>query len=138
MASIWQELKGGAIEIGGIVFNGEEACITFAREHLMQELTYHCIPSLMFALCMPSDEVIYKDDMQGDKMHAVMTSPNPMQLVVILSVNTTIPPILEGPKDSCLREAKHDFNAACTFDDWMPVGSLGGTAKNDQRGDESL
>jgi hypothetical protein len=130
LASIHQELKGGAIEIGGFVFNGEDACIVFAREHLTRDLTYHCIPSLMFALCMPSDEVIYKDDMQGDKMHAVRTSRNPMQLAVILSVNTTIPPILEGPKDSSLREAKHDFNAARTFEDWMPVGSLGGTARN--------
>ena len=84
----------------------------------------------MFALCMPSDEVIYKDDMQGDEMHAVRTSQNPMQSAVILSVNTTIPPILEGPRDSSLREAKHDFNTAHTFDDWMPVGSLGGTDKN--------
>ena len=125
-----QELKGGAIEIGGIVFNGEDACIAFACEHLTRELTYHCIPSLMFALCMPSDEVIYKDDMQGDEMHVVQTSRNPMQSAFILLVNTTIPPILEGPKDSSLREAKHDFNAARTFDDWMPVGSLGGTAKN--------
>jgi hypothetical protein len=63
-------------------------------------------------------------------MHAVLTSHNPMQSVVILLVNTTIPPILVGPKDSSLREAKHDFNAACTFDDWMPVGSLGGTSMN--------
>ncbi len=130
LATIRQELKGGAIEIGGYVFNGEDACIAFAREHLTQELTYHCIPSLMFALCMPLDEVIYKGDMQGDEMHAVRTSHNPMQSAVILLVNTTIPPILEGPKDSSLREAKHDFNAARTFEDWMPVGSLGGTAKN--------
>ena len=97
---------------------------------MTRELTYHCIPSLMFALCMPSDEFIYKDDMQGGEMHAVRMSRNPMQLAVILSVNTTIPPILEGPRDSSLREAKHDFNTAHTFDDWMPVGSLGGTDKN--------
>jgi hypothetical protein len=84
----------------------------------------------MFAMCMPSDEVIYKDNMQGDEMHAVQTLRNPMQLVLILLVNTTIPPILEGPKDSSLREAKHDFNAARTSKDWMPVGSLGGTSKN--------
>ncbi len=63
-------------------------------------------------------------------MHAVQMLHNPMQSAVILLVNTTIPPILEGPKDSSLREAKHDFNAACTFKDWMPVGSLGGTSKN--------
>jgi hypothetical protein len=84
----------------------------------------------MFAMCMPSDEVIYKDDMQGDKMHAVRTACNPMQSAVILLVNTTIPPIVEGPKDSSLREAKHDFNTARTFEDWMPVGSLEGTCKN--------
>jgi hypothetical protein len=83
----------------------------------------------MFAMCMPLDEVIYKDDMQGDKMHAVRMSRNPMQLAVILLVNTTIPPILEGAKDSSLREAKHNFNAALTFENWMPVGSLGGTSK---------
>jgi hypothetical protein len=124
LATIRQELKGGAIEIGGYVFNGEDACIAFAREHLTQELTYHCIPSLMFALCMPLDEVIYKGDMQGDEMHAVRTSHNPMQSAVILLVNTTIPPILEGPKDSSLREAG---------------GQLGGHGqKFDQRGGESF
>jgi hypothetical protein len=111
-------------------FNGEDACIAFTYKHLTRELTYHCIPSLVFAMYMPPDKVIYKNNMQGDKMHAVWTSRNPMQLGVILSVNTTIPPILEGPKDSSLREAKHNFNAACTFKDWMPVGSLGGTSKN--------
>jgi hypothetical protein len=58
LVTIWQELKGGAIKVGGFNFNGEDACIAFAREHLTQELTYHCIPSLMFAICMPSDEVI--------------------------------------------------------------------------------
>ena len=84
----------------------------------------------MIVMCMPSDEMIYKDDMQGDEMHAVRTSHNPMQSVVILLVNTTIPPILEGPKNSSLREATHNFNSARTFDDWMPVGSLGSTSKN--------
>jgi hypothetical protein len=79
---------------------------------------------------MPSDEVIYKDNLQGGKMHAVQTSHNPMQSAVILLVNTIIPPILEGPKDSSLRETRHNFNAACTFKDWMLVGSMGGTSKN--------
>jgi len=130
LATIWQELKGGATEIGGVVFNGEDVCIAFARKHLTREVTYHCIPSHMFVMCMPLDEVIYKDDMQGDEMLAVWMSHNPMQLAVILLVHTTIPPILGGAKDSSLREAKYDFNAARTFDDWMPVGSLGGTAKN--------
>ena len=96
------ETQGGATEIGGVVFNGEDACIAFAREHLTREVTYHCIPSHMFAMCMPLDDVIYKDDMQGDEMLAVRTSHNPMQSAVILLVHTTIPPILWGTKDSSL------------------------------------
>ena len=57
------------------------------------------------------------------------TSRNPMQSVVVLSVNITIPAILEGPKDS-IRETKHDFKAVRTFKDWMPVRMVGGTCKN--------
>ncbi len=52
LATFRQELKGGAIEIRGVIFNGEDACIGFTHEHLTRELTYHCIPSLMFAMCM--------------------------------------------------------------------------------------
>jgi len=94
LATMWQELKVGAIKIGGVIFNGENACIAFAREHLVRELTCHCNPSLVFVMRMPSDEVINKDDMQGEEMHAVRRSRNPMQLEVILLVNTTMPPIL--------------------------------------------
>ena len=57
------------------------------------------------------------------------TSHNPMQSVVVLSVNITIPAILEGPKDS-IRETKHNFKAVRTFKDWMPVRMVGGTCKN--------
>jgi hypothetical protein len=52
-----------------------------------------------------------------------------MQSVVVLSVNITIPAILEGPKDS-IRETKHDFKAVRTFKDWMPIRMVGGTCKN--------
>jgi hypothetical protein len=45
------------------MFNGEDSCVAFARAYMTNELNYHCIPSLMFAMCMPSDEVIYKRDM---------------------------------------------------------------------------
>ena len=34
LASMRQELKGEGIEVGGIMFEGEDACIAFAREHL--------------------------------------------------------------------------------------------------------
>ncbi len=62
MASIRQELKGGGIMLGGVEFDGKDACIAFAREHLTGDFTYHCIPSLMYALCMTSEEVVYKSD----------------------------------------------------------------------------
>jgi hypothetical protein len=83
----------------------------------------------MFAMCMPLDEVIFKSDMQGDKIHTSRTSRNPMQSAVVLSVNITIPAFLEGPKDS-IRETKHNFNTARTFKEWMPVGLVGRTCKN--------
>ncbi len=126
--SIRQELKGGGIELGGFAFDGEDAYIAFAREHFTTDPTYHCIPSLMFALCMPLDEVIYKSDMQGDEIHAARMAQNPMQSAVMLSVNTIIPPILEGLKDG-IWELKLNFNAARTYKEWLPANSHGGTCK---------
>ena len=111
IASIYQELKGGGVTLGGHLFNGKDGCVAFAREHLSTDLIYHCIPSLMFALCMPSDKVVYKSDMQGDEIHATCMLCNPMQSAVVLSVNTIILPILEGLKDR-IQELKFDFNAA--------------------------
>ncbi len=49
-----------------------------------------------------------------------------MQSAVVLSVNTIIPQILEGLKDG-IREPKHDFNAAKTYEKWLPQNSHGGT-----------
>jgi hypothetical protein len=128
LAAIQQDLKVGAIVVGGVTFDGEEACVAFAHAHMPREPTYHCVPSSMFAMCMPSDEVIYKSNMQGDEIHMARTSQNPMQSAVILSVNSMIPAILEGPKDR-IRETKCDFNAARTFEEWMPA-RMGGTSKN--------
>jgi hypothetical protein len=118
--------------VGGVTFDGEEACVAFARAYMPREPTYHCIPSLMFAMCMPSDKVIYKSNMQRDEIHMARTSQNPMQSAVILSVDSTIPTILEGPKDS-IRETKYNFNAARTFEEWMPAGTEG-TSKNPHDG----
>ena len=78
MASIRQELKGGGIKLGGVEFDGKDACIAFAMEHLTGDLTYHCIPSLMYALCMPSEEVVYKSNMMSDEIHMARTARNPM------------------------------------------------------------
>ena len=81
----------------------------------------------MFALCMPSDKVVYKSDMQGDKIHATRTSHNPMQSAVVLSVNTIILPILEGLNDKT-QELKFDFNAARTYKEWLHNSHGGGRA----------
>lgn len=72
-ASMRQELKGGGIEVGSIVFEGEDACIAFAREHLSMLPTYDCIPSILDAMCMSSGEVVFKADMQGDEIHELRT-----------------------------------------------------------------
>ena len=71
--------------------------------------------------------------MMSDEIHTARTARNPMQLAVVLSVNTIIPPVLEGKKDS-IRELKHDFNATKTYEDWLPQNSHGGTCWNFQSG----
>jgi len=43
--------------------------------------------------------------------------------------NTTSTAILEGPKDN-IRETEHNFNAAQTFEEWMPIGMVGETSKH--------
>ncbi len=96
---------------------------------MTREPTYQCIPSLIYAMCMPTEEVVYKCDTQGDEIHQACTTHNPMQSAMILSVNSTIPAIMEGPKDG-IRENKHDFNAAKNYEDWKPSSSMSGTAKN--------
>ena len=96
---------------------------------MTREATYQCVPSLIYAMCMPTEEVVYKSDMQGDEIHQSRMARNPMQSAVILSVNSTIPVVMEGPKDG-IRETRHDFNAAKSYEDWKPASSMGGTAKN--------
>jgi hypothetical protein len=77
---------------------------------MTREPTYQCIPSLIYAMCMPTEDVVYKSDMQGDKIHQSRTAHNPMQSAVILSV----PAIMESPKDG-IRETKHEFNAVKSY-----------------------
>jgi hypothetical protein len=96
---------------------------------MTREPTYQCIPSLIYAMCMSTEEVVYKSDMQGNEIHQACTTRNPMQSAVILLVNSTIPAIIEGPKDG-IRENKHDFNTAKNYKDWKPSSRMGGTAKN--------
>ena len=55
---------------------------------MTREATYQCVPLLIYAMCMPTEEVVYKSDMQGDEIHQSRTTRNPMQSAVILSVNS--------------------------------------------------
>ena len=87
----------------------------------------------MYALCMTSEEVVYKSDMQSDEIHAARMARNPMQSAVVLSVTTIIPPVLEGKQDG-IRELKHDFNAAKTYEDWLPQNSHGGASGTSRTG----
>ena len=82
---------------------------------------------------MTSEEVVYKSNMQSDEIHASRTACNPVQSAVVLSVNTIIPPVLEGKKDG-IQELKHDFNAAKTYKEWLPQNSHGGMCRNLQGG----
>jgi hypothetical protein len=125
--------RNSRITLGGVKFDGKDACIAFAREHLTGDLTYHCIPLLMYALCMPSKEVVYKSNMMSDEIHPGRTARNPMQSAMVLFVNTIVSPVLEEKQDS-IRELKHDFNAVKIYKDWLPQNSHGGTCRNLQGG----
>lgn len=116
--------------MGGSTFDDKDVCIAFAREHLKHaDPTYQCIPSLMCAMCLLSEEVIFKSNMQGDEVHMARTFRNPMQSAVVSSVNSAIPPILEGLKDGIM-EFKFYFNTALTYEEWLLVSSHGGACKN--------
>ena len=82
---------------------------------------------------MPSKEIVYESNMMSNEIHKARTARNSMQLAVVLSINTIIPPVLEGKKDS-IRELKHDFNAAKTYKEWLPQNSHGGTCRDLQSG----
>lgn len=68
--------------------------------------------------------------MQGDEIHESRTGRNTMQSAVVMSVNTTIPPILAGLKSDKVCKLKFDFNAAWTYEEWLPASSQGGMCKN--------
>jgi hypothetical protein len=52
--SIRQEMKGGGITVGGVVFSGQEAAMDWARIHLPPN-TYQCIGGMNYAMCLISE-----------------------------------------------------------------------------------
>ena len=66
--SIRQEMKGGGITVGGVVFSGQEAAMDWARIHLPPN-TYQCIGGLNYAMCLISEAVVHQEDMMKREEH---------------------------------------------------------------------
>lgn len=77
-ATIRQDMKGGGIEMGATVFGNSDDCIQWARVHLPSAFVYQVIPSLTYGLCLQTGEVITKEEMQADEVHAERTKRSPM------------------------------------------------------------
>ena len=120
-ATIRQDMKGGGIEMGATVFGNCDDCIQWARENLPPAYVYQVFPSLTYGMCLQTGEVITKEEMQADEVHAERTKRSPMNSAVVLSVTTTIPPVLGGGKrDGSGGDHTHQLNNIRTYDEWMP------------------
>ena len=107
--------------MGPTVFGNSEDCVKWARVHLPQTYVYQVIPSLTYGLCLQTGEVITKEEMQADKVHAERTKRSSMNSAVVLLVTTTIPPVLgDGKKDGGGGDHDHQLKHIKTYDEWMP------------------
>ena len=66
--SIRQEMKGGGITVGGVIFSGQEAAMDWARLHLPPN-TYQCIGGMNYAMCLISEAVVHQEDMMKHEEH---------------------------------------------------------------------
>ena len=55
--SLRQEMKGGGITVGGVVFAGRKAAMDWARIHLPPN-TYQCIGGMVYTMCLISEAVV--------------------------------------------------------------------------------
>ncbi len=116
--SMRQEMKGGGITIGGVVFAGREAAMDWARIHLPPN-TYQCIGGMVYAMCLISEVVVHQEDMMKREEHGERVKRTPMQSAQVLSVHTSYPPVLDGAK-SVQRDSKYDFLELKTYKQWKP------------------
>ena len=116
--SMRQEMKGGGITIGGVVFAGREAAMDWARIHLPPN-TYQCIGGMVYAMCLISEAVVHQEDMMKREEHGERVKRTPMQSAQVLSVHTSYPPVLDGAK-SVQRDSKYDFLELKTYKQWKP------------------
>ena len=59
--SIRQEMKGGGITVGGVIFSGQEAAMDWARIHLPPN-TYQCIGGMNCVMCLILEAVVHQED----------------------------------------------------------------------------
>jgi hypothetical protein len=121
--SICQEMKGGGITIGGVVFSGREAAMNWARLHLPPN-TYQCIGGMVYMMCLISKAVVHQEDMMKREEHWEHVKRMFMQSAQVLLVHTSYPPVLDGAK-SAKRDGLTNFLELCTYKQWKPVDGEG-------------
>ena len=60
--------------------------------------TYQCIGSMIYDLCLITEAVVHPEDMMKREDHRERVKRTPMQLAQVLSVHTSLPPVLDGAK----------------------------------------
>ena len=125
--SIRQEMKGGGITVGGVVFSGQEAAMDWARIHLPPN-TYQCIGGMNYAMCLISEAVVHQEDMMKREEHGERVKRTFMQSAQVLSVHSSYPPVLDGAK-ATKRDGGVDFLELKSYKQWKPVDGEGTSKK---------
>ena len=125
--SIRQEMKGGGITVGGVVFSGQEAAMDWARIH-MPPNTYQCIGGMNYAMCLISEAVVHQEDMMKREEHGERVKRTFMQSAQVLSVHSSYPPVLDGVK-AAKRDSGVDFLELKSYKHWKPVDGEGTSKK---------
>jgi hypothetical protein len=89
--SIYQEIKGGGITIGGVNFSGREVAIDWAHLHLPPN-TYQYIGGMVYVMCLILEAVIHQEDMMKREEHREGVKRTFMQSAQVLLVHTFYPP----------------------------------------------
>jgi hypothetical protein len=125
--TIRQEMKGGGITVGGVRFSGREAAMDWARINLSPN-TYQCIGGMIYAMCLISEAVVHQEDMMKWEEHGKRVKRTFMQLVQVLLVHTSYPPVLDGAK-AVQQDGKVDFGELKSYKQWKPINREGMSKK---------
>ena len=90
--------------------------------------TYQCIGGMVYALSLISKVVVHQEDMMKREEHGERVKLTPMQLLQVLLVHTSYPPVLDGAK-SVQRDPKYAFLELKTYKQWKPVDGEGTSKK---------